>query len=203
MTVPPGEDVQAAVDACPRGGCVLLLPGVHDGPLVLTADREVHVFGRGQAVLRMADGTVLTCEAAVATIDGLIVRREAGDSDQPESGVWIRGGHLRLQACHVSNAGHASITIEGGGDPTVAACMYVEGALAAVQLGLVILSIFPISSPPHPSFTLSLFPRPLVAAVSSLGTGMGWKSPATARVGGSRAATLRGPASTLIKAPTH
>ena len=35
VTVAPGEDVQAALDRCPPGGCVLLLPGVHAGPLVL------------------------------------------------------------------------------------------------------------------------------------------------------------------------
>ena len=35
VTVPPGEDLQVAVDRCPPGGSVLLLPGTHEGPLVL------------------------------------------------------------------------------------------------------------------------------------------------------------------------
>ena len=52
VTVAPGRDVQAAVKRCPRGGSVLLLPGVHEGPLDLTAGKTVHVFGRGRAVLR-------------------------------------------------------------------------------------------------------------------------------------------------------
>ena len=74
VTVAPGEDVQAAVDACPPGGSVLLLPGTHAGPLVLLADKEVHVFGRGHATLRTASGTaVVTSEAAVATCDGLVI----------------------------------------------------------------------------------------------------------------------------------
>ena len=61
VTVPPGEAVQAAVDRCPPGGCVLLLPGMHDGPLALEASKEVHVFGRGRATLRTMTGTVLSC----------------------------------------------------------------------------------------------------------------------------------------------
>ena len=31
VTVVPGEDVRAAIDRCPSGGSVLLLPGVHEG----------------------------------------------------------------------------------------------------------------------------------------------------------------------------
>ena len=72
VTVAPGHAVQAAVDACPTGGSVLLLPGTHEGPLVLgprqdleedeegplilSADKEVHVFGRGRATLRTTNG---------------------------------------------------------------------------------------------------------------------------------------------------
>jgi len=45
---------------------------------VLEAGNEVHVFGRGLATLRAATGTVLTSEAAVATVNELVIRREAG-----------------------------------------------------------------------------------------------------------------------------
>ena len=37
VIVAPSENVQAAVERCPPGGCVLLLPGFHAGPLVLGA----------------------------------------------------------------------------------------------------------------------------------------------------------------------
>ena len=77
VTVAPGEDVQAAVDRCPTGGCVLLLPGVHNGQIVLAADKEVHVFGRSSATLRTTAGTVLSSESAESTFDGLAIRREA------------------------------------------------------------------------------------------------------------------------------
>ena len=131
VTVPTGEDVQAAVDACPRGGCVLLLPGTYDGPLLLEADQVVHVFGRGRATLRAAEGSVLTSEAAEATCDGLIVRREEvanlveGEVEGAETAgdsVWIRRGRMRLQACDLFNASEACLKIEGGADPFVSSC---------------------------------------------------------------------------------
>ena len=137
VTVAPGEDVQASVDRCPPGGCVLLLPGTHAGPLVLgqreermaarqewwddrtrvlTADKVVHVFGRGLATLRTAAGNVVTSRAAEATCHGLIIQREAGGGFG--DGVLIRGGSLRLQACDVTNAAGSCIVIQGG-DPVL------------------------------------------------------------------------------------
>ena len=56
---------------------MLLLPGTHEGPLVLSAYQEVYVFGRGLATLRTA-GTVVTSVAARGTKDRLIVVCEVG-----------------------------------------------------------------------------------------------------------------------------
>ena len=134
VTVAPGEGVQAAVDRCPPGGCVLLLPGVHAGPLVLgprevvngegppvqVADKEVHVFGRGQATLWAVGGYALVSESAVATCDGLIIRQSSGLSDC--FGVWIKGGRLRLQSCDVVSEKGSCIFVEGNADPVVVSC---------------------------------------------------------------------------------
>ena len=142
VTVALGFDVQAAVDRCPPGGCVLLLPGAHKGPLVLgprevangegppvhVADKEVHVFGRRQATLRLDRGTLLdrgrllASLAAAATVDGLTVAREVDIYRQ--GCVCIAGGRLRLQACDITSEGDG-ISIERGADPVVAACKYV------------------------------------------------------------------------------
>ena len=129
VTVAPGEDVQAAVDRCPPGGSVLLLPGPHDGPLVLSADKVVHVFGRGRATLRTAMGAVLTSEAVEASVDGLVIRREAGGGFNLCDCVWIKRGGLRLQACDVASAagGHCCLAIDGGSDPLVTACKCEQG----------------------------------------------------------------------------
>ena len=123
VTVAPGEDVQAAVDRCPPGGCVLLLPGTYDGPLVLAVGKVVHVFGRGRATLRTAEENVLTSSADASTVDGLILRREAGGG--ANYCVKINGGRLRLQACDITSASFVCVGITGG-DPLVAACRRVE-----------------------------------------------------------------------------
>ena len=120
VTVAPGEGVQAAVNSCPPGGSVLLLPGTHEGTLVLPADKEVHVFGRGQATLRTWSGDVLYSRAATSTIEGLAMWQVGFRND--ERGVKIEGGQLRLQACDIRSAYGICMMIKGGADPLIASC---------------------------------------------------------------------------------
>ena len=125
VTVAPGEGVQAAVNRCPPGGSVLLLPGTHAGPLVLPTGKEVHVFGRGRATILTAQGFVVTSDSAVATLDGLVIRREAGGYGG--RGVFIEGGALRLQACDITSASESSFCVFiQGGDPVLASCTCVR-----------------------------------------------------------------------------
>ena len=130
VTVPPGEPVQAAVDRCPPGGCVLLLPGMHDGTLFLAADKVVHVIGRGRATLRTATGTVVTSRAVMSTLDGLIIRHEEG-----LCGTWIRGGRLRLQACDITSAepNFPCVFITSGADPVLVSCKCVLAPLFSAR----------------------------------------------------------------------
>ena len=134
VTVAPGEDVQAAVDACPSRVCVLLLPGTHEGPLQLSLE-EVHVFGRGLATLRTSTDDVLTCWAPKATVDGLIIRQEAvvaavdedGDEGNRLGGVFICGGALRLQGRDITSTEYTGVLFVGGADtnPVVTGCTCV------------------------------------------------------------------------------
>ena len=132
VTMVPGEDAQVAVDRCPPGGCVLLLPGRHDGPLVLSAEKKVHVFGRGRATLRTAEGTVLYSSASVSTVDGLILRREAGGGSS-DCCVWVGGGRLRLQACDITSASLACVAFSGGADPILASCKCVRSCVGRLH----------------------------------------------------------------------
>ena len=132
VSVAPGANVQAAVDRCPPGGCVLLLPGTHDGPLVLAADKVVHVFGRGLATLRTASGTVIKSESTKATLDGLVIRREAGGTcSNNRDCAWVKGGRLRLQGCDLTSEDERApcAWIEDGADPLLLCCRYVRTAL--------------------------------------------------------------------------
>ena len=62
VTVTPDEDVQVAVDACPPGGSVLLLPGTHNGPLDLPAGKRCTCSGaaRPRYALPMATSSSAT-----------------------------------------------------------------------------------------------------------------------------------------------
>ena len=129
VTVALGEDVQAAVDRCPPGGCVLLRPGRHEGPLVLGVGREVHVFGRGQATLRTTEGDVLTSASSNATVDGLSLKRMlSSDGDEGESAVILNSGKLRLQNCDIISVAGCGILADDDmeADLTVVRCKCVR-----------------------------------------------------------------------------
>ena len=116
--VKPGESVQEAVDQCVRGGSVVLLPGVHEGPLLLQYRTEVHVFGRGRAILRASGEHVVVSHAKSATLDGLILRREwdnsADDCDEysrNDSCVAACGDKLRIQVCDAERDRPCSVVL--------------------------------------------------------------------------------------------
>ena len=134
VTVAPGEDVQAAADRCPPGGCVLLLPGTHAGPLVLAAVKVVHVFGRGRATLRTVSGgeAVVTSESKKATLDGLIIRSETKSG--LGRGVWITGGQLTLQGCDITTASFVCVWIQGGANPQLTSCKIYGGHYFGVHI---------------------------------------------------------------------
>ena len=117
-TIAPGEDVQAAVDACPRGGCVLLLPGLHVGSLSLRADREVAVFGRGAAFLVALNGHTLTSSAARSAVSGICILRLGL---QPGHAVLVEGGGLSLHACAAHSSGGSCVAVLSG-SPSVVEC---------------------------------------------------------------------------------
>ena len=73
--VAPGEPIQAALDHCPAGAAILLGAGNHTLECPLKIEREVHVFGRGEATLVMPrDAYAVICTAPHATLDGLAIR---------------------------------------------------------------------------------------------------------------------------------
>ena len=132
VEVAPGGDVQLAVDNCRAGGSVLLLPGTHEGPLVLAPRQDVRVFGRGRAALRSATTkAVLTFFNNASTVDGLILRREADGSGECGApiegcGVLIEGGQARLQACDITSVSIACIALTDGAKPVLALCRRVR-----------------------------------------------------------------------------
>ena len=144
-TLSPGDDVQAAVDACPEGGAILLAPGRH--PLTASSaragaesssaragaessaesasvgrrraglwlDRDVCVFGLGAATLSSDSGDVVIVTAARAVLDGVIVR-QTSEARRPDGcGVFVAAGRSRLQSCDISATRCFCVEIGGAG----------------------------------------------------------------------------------------
>ena len=124
VVVTPGMSLQASVHRCPVGGAILLRPGTHAGPVTIA--KEVHVFGRGEATMKTPpSGTCIFVSAAVATLDGLLVRgplvapsiRDGATS----AAIFITAGSARLQECDVSTP-VPGVGIVSGGDPRLLRC---------------------------------------------------------------------------------
>jgi nitrous oxidase accessory protein len=87
--VAPGEDVRAAIAAEPPGGSVELLPGTHQGPVLL--DRPVALTGRPGAILQAPGrGSVVTVSAPGAAVRGLTLRGSGSELDAMDSGVMLQ-----------------------------------------------------------------------------------------------------------------
>jgi len=138
VEVAPGECLQAAINACPQGGSVLMRPGVHAGTFELHLHRVVHVFGAGQAILRAPESKGASVSALVAsnatasTLDGIVfVDPHAKCS---KALVLVRGGSLRVQACDLVAAEGTCIRIATG-TPVIERCTMRDSAIGVDVLG--------------------------------------------------------------------
>ena len=127
----PGDGVQAAVNACPEGGCILLRPGVHTlvpkGALGLLMRNAVNVFGRGAATVQSpgcADTISIRAQSPDApfALDGLIVR----SLDNQSYGVAIVRGSPRLQSCVITGLSFFGLHIKGASPspPVITNCRW-------------------------------------------------------------------------------
>ena len=113
----PGDDLRAAVNKCPTGGCILLRPGTHTlephlnfaGMVGLMIFLPVRIFGRGLATVQSPGSDVIASflmfpknHCGCAVLDGLTLQRAAGDGSASPVGVLADGGSFRLQACAVA-----------------------------------------------------------------------------------------------------
>ena len=98
----PTECLRTALLLCPSGGSVLLTPGDH--VCLFAPTHEVHVFGRGAAVLH---GPVHVF-AREASLVGVTIANE----------VVVSRGRARLQQCTLHNV----VAVFGGSDPTFDRC---------------------------------------------------------------------------------
>ena len=129
VEVEPGESVCDAVQRCRsirRGGCVLLRPGAHavgtDWSLFMQCFNDVHIFGRGRAIL---SGTIVvtSCMASlvgVNIVDDVIVTGHI----RPNEGVGF--GRFRIQECELR-----ALTCQMWSCSTVDRCVIRGGVLVS------------------------------------------------------------------------
>ena len=125
----PGDDVQAAADACPEGGCILLRPGifdlvphvheVFDKRVGLSITTSVNLFGRGQATVQ-SHGSVCTLDiyytgSNLFAVDGLTVqfmqstRRQSVSAAVSTISAAMYGGFSRLQSCVITGPSYCGL----------------------------------------------------------------------------------------------
>jgi nitrous oxidase accessory protein len=88
-TVQPGAvDPQAIVDEAAEGDTIVLLPGVHRGPIRLA--RKISLVGeKGAVVTGSSQGSVITILAPGAVVRGLIIKGSGTDLETMDSGVFV------------------------------------------------------------------------------------------------------------------
>ncbi|WP_420826075.1 nitrous oxide reductase family maturation protein NosD [Rhodoplanes elegans] len=88
VTVTPGGDVQAALDAASDGDTVVLAAGTHRGPV--TVSRALRLEGAPGAVLSgSGQGSAVTVTAPDAAVAGLVIRGSGSDLEKMDSGVFL------------------------------------------------------------------------------------------------------------------
>ena len=141
-----GAGIQAALDACPEGGSILLSEGVFAVDCRLLIRRSIHLFGRGVAELKgrvRGSHGIIHVSAPEATLDWIRI-----DNADPQAwAVGVEGpGRTRFQSCEISNApGGADVVVAYGSSFTrcdLAGCTvrggrvgigYREGATGRVE----------------------------------------------------------------------
>ena len=138
VTVAPGDPLHPAVQSCPVGGSILLLPGVHSGFMGL--DKSIRIFGRGAAEISYSGSThIILSIAEDVVLDGIIFRlvpnshylnpttedlavglakREFSRS----ACVDVVGGRLRLQACDIAQTLGDAVHVTNRAEVEVIAC---------------------------------------------------------------------------------
>lgn len=109
--IPPDVvNLQHAINRCPPGVAMLLLPGAHVINQSLNLTNDVTLFGRGEASLELlgVDGgedSIVHSTAKNAAIIGFVMRESAllRNMDNPTivTAVIVDDGHLHIQSCNV------------------------------------------------------------------------------------------------------
>ena len=113
INIAPGESVQNAINKCPKGGNIRLLPGLHKGPIFLDSHTEINIFGKCKALLYSDYGSVITSNSNNSTIDGLLILTKKYKYDDDFYAININSGILNIQHCNIASFMAGSIIASG------------------------------------------------------------------------------------------
>jgi nitrous oxidase accessory protein len=93
---PGNQNLVAAIAAASPGSTLKLLPGLHQGPVLI--DRPLTLIGSGKAIIDSdRKGSTVTVGAADVTLRGLTIRNSGRELATMDSGVFInKSGHRAL-----------------------------------------------------------------------------------------------------------
>ena len=135
-----GAGIQAALDACPPDGAILLLAGVFVVAESLAVHRPVHLFGRGAATLRGkgADRQPLAIVMASTSFASLSDVHVAC-TDEGSYALYVSNpGRLRLERCEVTSLPHPCSLVVADGSRAV--LDVVDSKITGACLGVLYLS---------------------------------------------------------------
>jgi len=99
VIVPPGDGLQAAIDAAAPGAVLLLQPGDYRGPFVVT--KPLHLWGPATAVLRADAGTSVRVLGNDVLLEGFTVVGGGQRFDLMDGGVHLQGEDITLRSVTV------------------------------------------------------------------------------------------------------
>ncbi len=102
-TAPAGVALQPLLDALPAGAVLCLLPGDHDGPLVIHS--PLTLLGPGSAVIRSdGQGTTVRVLASHAVLRGFTVDGSGKRYDKMDAAVYVRGDSVEVRGLTIQHA---------------------------------------------------------------------------------------------------
>ncbi|MCE1236375.1 MAG: right-handed parallel beta-helix repeat-containing protein [Hyphomicrobiales bacterium] len=125
--------IQAAIDAAEPGSRILIRPGTYREALRLSKPLELIGDGdRDRIVVTTAEGDALICDAPMARVIGLTLRREPGDEDYA---LWITSGSVEVEDCVITSHSLASASIQGSeAAPTLRRCRLTDSPFVGLAV---------------------------------------------------------------------
>ena len=102
VDVPPGADLQQAIDAAEPGAVLRLLPGRHRGPVRI--GKPVHLWGPADAIVTANEGSTVRVETNGASLRGFTVAGSGQRFDLMDGGIRVHGDDTVIEGVTVKDS---------------------------------------------------------------------------------------------------